>query len=520
MKNDSTKTGNELSGKKLIQIPFLIILLILINFVSIRAQRNVCEPCTPSIGASSTTTYTKPPPEKFTNPPSVITPDDEHSNPNAPGCRANVPLQPPVITPSTKCQIPIKTITNDAPATFPVGTTVVHWTLTDIYGKSTTVSQNVIVVNDLSAAATPVNSSCNGANDGSVLATAAGGTGPYTYQWNNGQTTPGITNLPPADYSVVVTDANGCSSGADASTTEPQPLVATPMVNSNVSQCFGSDGSASVTSAGGTPPVQYSWSDINHQTGPIATNLPAGIYTVMAVDANGCETTGTVEILQGQPEICNNGIDDDCDGQTDEGCINGVTVNLKLLLQGFYSGGGLMDNGGAGGCLFVTSESTDPTDADTVYVSAMDPVPPYGLVEQKTGILKVNGDVSVTFSSSVVQGNQYYIKVNHRNSIETWSKFPVVITNFMTYSFTTSQSTAFGDNLINTFDNMGWAIFSGDINHDGAVDGSDFLELDPSIQAGDGGYANGDLNGDGAVDGTDFLVLDPNVQLGIGAVVP
>ena len=65
-----------------------------------------------------------------------------------------------------------------------------------------------------------------------------------------------------------------------------------------------------------------------------------------------------------------------------------------------------------------------------------------------------------------------------------------------------------------------FAIYSGDINQDGAVDGSDFLELDPSIQNGDGGYMPGDLNGDGAVDGSDFLVLDPNIQIGIGAATP
>ena len=45
-------------------------------------------------------------------------------------------------------------------------------------------------------------------------------------------------------------------------------------------------------------------------------------------------------------------------------------------------------------------------------------------------------------------------------------------------------------------------------------------ETDPSIQAGDGGYALGDLNGDGAVDGSDFLALDPNIQGGVGAAIP
>ena len=65
-----------------------------------------------------------------------------------------------------------------------------------------------------------------------------------------------------------------------------------------------------------------------------------------------------------------------------------------------------------------------------------------------------------------------------------------------------------------------FAIYSGDINKDNTIDASDFLELDPSIQAGDFGYFPGDLNGDGAVDASDFLVLDPNIQLGVGAAIP
>ena len=83
-----------------------------------------------------------------------------------------------------------------------------------------------------------------------------------------------------------------------------------------------------------------------------------------------------------------------------------------------------------------------------------------------------------------------------------------------------SSSSAYADNLKRTFDNLYWAIYSGDIDQDGAIDASDFLTLDPSIQNGDGGYKVGDLNGDASVDASDFLVLDPNIQNGIGATFP
>ena len=150
----------------------------------------------------------------------------------------------------------------------------------------------------------------------------------------------------------------------------------------------------------------------------------------------------------------------------------------------------------------------------------MNAATPYGLVDTQTGILKTNGDVTINFNPTVIAGNSYYLKIFHRNSVETWSNTPVLMSGITNYSFSISASQAFGNNQALTFDNLYYAIYSGDINNDGAVDGSDFLELDPSIQNGNGGYESGDLNGDGAVDGADFLILDPNIQNGVGANIP
>ena len=198
-----------------------------------------------------------------------------------------------------------------------------------------------------------------------------------------------------------------------------------------------------------------------------------------------------------------------------------ISLSLKLYIQGYYTGNGFMDNNGAGGSLFyLNTTGAQPEDADTVYVSAMNASSPYVEVEMQKGLLKTNGLLTVSFSPQVLSGNSYYIRIRHRNSIETWSNVPVTMSSNTQYYFSDSQTQAFGANQVETFDQMGWAIYSGDINQDGAIDGGDFLELDPSIQNGDGGYTIGDLNGDGAVDGGDFLVLDPNIQNGIGAAIP
>ena len=47
--------------------------------------------------------------------------------------------------------------------------------------------------------------------DGIVTASITNGTGPYTYQWSNGQTTQTMNSLCPGGYCCYVTDANGCT---------------------------------------------------------------------------------------------------------------------------------------------------------------------------------------------------------------------------------------------------------------------------------------------------------------------
>ncbi len=300
------------------------------------------------------------------------------------------------------------------------------------------------------------------------------------------------------------------------------------------------------------PNASYTWApsnSLNTSTGLTVFAAPASstTYTVTGSVPSGCTSsaTATVNIVViDDGNACTN---DFCDTQTgtafhtnvniDDGdpCTTdacdtntgnithtpscGVTLNSSIFIQGYYSGGGLMEVAGAGTLFIDGIPGATPTDADTVSISAMDPISPYALVQEQKGILHTNGTISVTFTSPVTAGNSYYLRLLHRNSVETWSAAPVTLSAVGSYLFSTAATQAFAANQADLGDGN-FAIFSGDINHDGAVDGSDFLELDPSIQNGDGGYAPGDLNGDGAVDGSDFLVLDPNIQNGIGAALP
>ena len=255
---------------------------------------------------------------------------------------------------------------------------------------------------------------------------------------------------------------------------------------------------------------------------------PVNIDDGNACTMDGCDSsTGLIGHIPVSVDDGNACTTDACNTQTGAithtptGC--GVTFTSRIYLEGFYIGGGFMNN-----LLYVYNQSLPVPDplitsnmSDYITISAMDDIPfSHALVDSKIGILKTNGDVTVTFGPSVIANNNYYIKVNHRNHVETWSTAAIQLTPSTTYNFNTAQSQAYGSNQALTFDAANAAMFTGDINQDGSVDGTDFLDFDGPNQVGAGGYEAADLNGDGGVDGSDFLVYDPNSQNGVGVSVP
>ncbi len=148
----------------------------------------------------------------------------------------------------------------------------------------------------LEANATATSQIQNGQNDGTATAQPTGGTANFQYLWSNGATTQSITGLAPGSYTVVVTDANGCSAVQTVTVNAVGCAIVATLSQQNAA-CFGeANGSATVNLTGAAQPVTYSWS--NGQTSQTATGLSAGQYTVAVADANGCPATLSVNILE------------------------------------------------------------------------------------------------------------------------------------------------------------------------------------------------------------------------------
>ena len=162
-----------------------------------------------------------------------------------------------------------------------------------------------------------VNNLCNGDANGSIIASASGGVGPYFYEWSTGATGASIFNLSAGSYTVTVTDDNACTASATYMVTEPAPLVIN-LVDLNHETCAGAeDGSITISTSGGTNPVFAEWS--NGSIGFTVIDLAPDTYNVTVTDNNNCTATasftinagGTVEVelLEIQHVSCFGGAD-------------------------------------------------------------------------------------------------------------------------------------------------------------------------------------------------------------------
>ncbi len=172
------------------------------------------------------------------------------------------------------------------------GTYTVTHTVTSGTCTSTT-TQNVTVFPMPTSTITGINPLCNGGNTGSINLTPAGGNAPYSFAWSNGAITEDINNLVAGTYNVTINTVNGCPTTNTFTLTNP-PALTNTMAGVDAS-CEGvCNGTATVTPNGGTAPYTYLWS--NGQTGPTATGLCDGNYTVVVTDANGCTSNGAQTI--------------------------------------------------------------------------------------------------------------------------------------------------------------------------------------------------------------------------------
>ncbi len=173
-------------------------------------------------------------------------------------------------------------------------------------------------------------------------------------------------------------------------------------------------------------------------------------------------------------------------------------LNINALIEGFFNGTTMI--------------------SDTITVELRSASSPYTKIDEAKIFLNTSGQGTGTFNTAV-NGTPYYIVIKHRNSIETWSASgQTFLGSLLNYDFTTAANKAYGDNLKQK--GTKWCIYSGDVDQDGWVDGSDMNYIDNDAANFVYGYFPTDLNGDQWIDGSDMNIVDNNSANFIYSVTP
>jgi hypothetical protein len=169
-------------------------------------------------------------------------------------------------------------------------------TVTDLVGATVQASASITQPDELIASIEiGSNATTIGGADGQLTASATGGVEPYTYLWNNSETTASISDLTAGDYEVTVTDANGATASETATITQPLPFEAGIHVVTEMSSS-GAYGELSAYGRYGLAPYTYLWS--TGATTQTISGLSYGTYTVTITDDEGQEDEATIELVQ------------------------------------------------------------------------------------------------------------------------------------------------------------------------------------------------------------------------------
>ena len=229
----------------------------------------------------------------------------------------------------------------------------------------------------------------------------------------------------------------------------------------------------------------YFWNNTYYNT--------IGTYSKSLTNYMGCDSIATLNITL---QTCQS-----------------FSFTVKAILEGYYnSSNSLMKP-----ILYNLNQIADSTLTDSVCIKIWHPDDLVDSVSTITyyTVINKNGNANVSLPISL-SGEYYYISINHKNSLETWSANTVKLMPNSTYDFSNNISKAYSNNS-NTpmkFISTGkYAIFSGDVNQDGTINEFDLKQVEIKAKNTGFGYLNDDVNGDGVEDILDMQIIENNKTL-------
>ena len=309
-------------------------------------------------------------------------------------------------------------------------------TVTDANGCSSSIAQTLTAPSPLSSSITGTNVTCVGSSNGSIDLTVNGGTTNYNYFWSNGATTQDLTNVSGGLYTVIITDANGCSTSNNYTVAEPTAIVLN-LISTNI-LCNGqATGAVDLTVVGGVATYTFNWS--NGASTEDISGLNAGTYSLTLTDGNSCLATATTTLTQPSAVVLNATVQN-------VGCFGGgngavdITVNGGVFPYNFnwttsattedvfgLSGGNYsVTITDANSCTLSQSYTiTEPTALTSSIVST--PVTCFGAANGAANLTVSGGTTPYTYLWSTFQGSEdianlsgglYFVIITDANNCE------------------------------------------------------------------------------------------------------
>ncbi len=303
---------------------------------------------------------------------------------------------------------------------------------------------------------------------------------PYTFSW--------VSNINSNSMPIVIRQVSALGDSMDYGIDDIffNECVPNVLINAGLDDTICSGTSTQLSAVIPGPYNTITWSPANGLSctnclNPIASPAATTTYSLIVTTADGCTYSDQVVV-------------------TVISCA--VDLNIKLFIQGFYKGGGMMTA--------VSSPSSLPLICDNITVELHEAFSPYAIAYTTTASILVNGDRTFSYPPGIF-GNSYYIVIKHRNALETWSALPVLFNStVINYDFSNAQNKAFGNNLAALGDGS-YALFSGDVNQNGIIDYDDYDYVKDASSYFYTGYIVDDLTGDWIVESADFSVVENNI---------
>ena len=334
------------------------------------------------------------------------------------------------------------------------------------------------------------NTFCEGINVTFTATPVNGGNAP-SYQWKKNGVNVGVNSNTYSDNALVENDIILCMITSNASCVISNPatsntknitITRVPAIQNFTPTTASSGVGVTINGTNFTGITSVKFNEINssfvvNNSTKITAFVPSGATTGNITVTNNCGIA-----VSGTPITINS---------------TAVILNLKIIIEGYYKGNGLM------------AEVVSPGICDTVTIELCENVFPFNVVYTSRSIVNASGNGAFNYPLSA-DGGSFYIAVNNHNTLKTWSSNPLLFSMNTSYDFTTSASQAFGNNQKNLGDGR-FALYSGDVNQDNQINRSDFDELKDAIQLFPFGYLIKDLTGDYLIESSDFSLLENNI---------